>query len=327
MGRILAIASGKGGVGKSLLAANLGVALARLGRTVVLVDLDLGGSNLHLFLGVRNRNPGLGSLLWKKERSLAALLTETGEERLWLILGDNLLPGTANLEWQAKRRIIKELATLPADFVILDLGGGSSWNVVDFWLAGDGGLLVAVPEITSILNSYSFLKTAAYRLLTQAFAAGSAEREEVLAFVGSKGEGGGSNYIDFARKLAERDHGRGRAGLHALENLLPCVVMNRSREETDVGIARRLAEITLKNLGIKVAFGAILPEDETVAGSLALRRPLVDLDPRSTYARGVRALASRLSTPPRSSPPQGPLIDLDLDVLSREALEAMDSSR
>ena len=73
MVRLLPIASGKGGVGKSVISANLGLALSRAdrsghpGRTVVLVDLDLGASNLHTFLGMKNKHAGIGALVWKKE--------------------------------------------------------------------------------------------------------------------------------------------------------------------------------------------------------------------------------------------------------------------
>jgi flagellar biosynthesis protein FlhG len=158
-------------VGKTVIAANLGVSLAGMGRTVVLVDLDLGGANLHTCLGIRNKNPGIGSLVWKQEKSLSNLLVETAVERLWFIPGDNLLPGTANLEFFVKQRILRELSKLPADFVLLDLGAGSSYNVVDFFLASSSGLLVVQPEATSVLNAYSFLKTAAFRMLYRSFPA------------------------------------------------------------------------------------------------------------------------------------------------------------
>jgi cellulose biosynthesis protein BcsQ len=65
---IIPIASGKGGVGKSFLTANLGVVLAEMGHTTVVVDMDLGGSSLHFFLGLSNRFPGIGDFL-KARRS------------------------------------------------------------------------------------------------------------------------------------------------------------------------------------------------------------------------------------------------------------------
>jgi len=327
MGRVIPVASGKGGVGKSVVAANLGLCLARSGKTVILVDLDLGASNLHTFLGVRNRNAGIGSLLWKKERNLSALLTETGEERLWLVPGDSLLPGVANLDWHIKRRIIKELADLPADFVILDLGAGSSWNVVDFWLAGNGGFVVIVPEITSVLNAYSFLKSAAYRCLSLSLPAGGPERKALFDYAGQKTEGSGTSFLEFARRLAPGSGG-GEVP-RVLASLQASVVLNRANEAGDAALGYRLRDLAAKNLGLRVGFGAFLPEDPSVGGSVAARKPLSALDPCSPFSCSIAAFARRLSLapPPAGDPEPGPLVDEDLDSLARESLasEASDS--
>lgn len=322
MARIVPVASGKGGVGKSLVSANLGVALARRGKTVVLADLDLGGSNLHTFLGVRNRNAGIGSLYWRQERNLKALLAETGEERLWLIPGDNLLPGVANLEWQTKRRIIKDLGELPADFVILDLGAGSSWNTVDFWLASPGGLIVVIPEITSVLNAYSFLKTASFRLLSRFYPEGGSERRELEAYAAEKREGSGGSFLDFAREEAKRSPARGEAAIKALSELRPCIVVNRAAEAGDAEVGYRLRDIGARNLGLSLSFGAFLPEDGAVPASLAARRPLVASDPSSPFSRAIGAFSGRLASAPQPSPLAAPLplADLDLKTLADETL-------
>ncbi|MCG8477653.1 MAG: P-loop NTPase, partial [Spirochaetales bacterium] len=79
---LIPIASGKGGVGKSILAANLGIALAQQQKTVVLVDLDLGGSNLHTILGIRNRHAGIGHFIYRQAASLEELVVEMQQERL-----------------------------------------------------------------------------------------------------------------------------------------------------------------------------------------------------------------------------------------------------
>lgn len=295
MNRIIPIASGKGGVGKSVIAANLGLALAELGKTVVLVDLDLGGSNLHTCLGVKNRHPGLGSLVWKKERELSGLLVETGMERLWLIPGDGLLPGTANMDWFTKKRLLKELAVLPADLVLLDLGAGSSYNVVDFFLAAPEGLLVVIPEITSILNAYSFLKTSAYRLLFRSFPEGSEARRLVQDYAREKNEGAGQSFLEFARELAERFPERGKPTLARLASLGIKVVMNRARAPEEAELGYRLRGIASKNLGIEMDFLAFLLEDEEVGRSVALRKPLLAANPRGIFSQGISALAGRLA--------------------------------
>lgn len=318
---ILPVASGKGGVGKSVFCANLGLALARLGKAVVLVDLDLGGSNLHTCLGLKNRHPGLGSLVWKSEKSLSALLVETGYERLWLIPGDNLLPGTANFDWNTKRRVVKELAALPADFVILDLGAGSSYNVVDFYLAAPRGCLVLAPEITSVLNAYSFLKTAAYRSLVSAFPAGSEERAAVLSYGATKTEGSGLSYLDFARELAGRFPARGPEAAARLASLSPLVVMNRGRGASDAELGYRLRDITRKNLGFDIEFSGFLLEDEAVPRSVAARTPLLARDPQAPFARGVSAIASRLAASPAvEAAAVEAFCPDDLSALAEEAL-------
>ncbi len=297
MARLLPIASGKGGVGKSVIAANLGLALARSGRTVVLVDLDLGGSNLHTCLGIRNRHAGIGALVWKRERSLSDLLVETGYDRLWLVPGDGLLPGTANIEWFAKKRILKDLESLPADFVVLDLGAGSSYNVVDFFLASSEGLVVIRPEITSVLNAYAFLKTVAFRALSRSFPDRSPGRAAVNEFAAVKNEGSGLSFLDFARELSAGGPGAATA-LERLAALRPRAVMNMGREPGDAELGYRLRDISAKNLGISVEFAGYLLEDPAVGASVGARRPLLDLDPASPFARGISAVASRLAAAP-----------------------------
>jgi flagellar biosynthesis protein FlhG len=295
MVRLLPIASGKGGVGKSVFAANLGLALARSGRTVVLVDLDLGGSNLHTCLGVKNRHAGLGDLVWKKERFLVDLLVETGFDRLWLVPGDGLMPGTANLEWFTKKRVLKELAALPADFALLDLGAGSSYNVVDFFLSSSEGIVVVKPEVTSILNAYSFLKTVAFRALARSFPEGSPGRAAVMEFVASKTEGKGVSFLDFARELAERFPLEGATALERLAALKPRAVMNQGRGGGDAELGYRLRDIAAKNLGLTVEFAGYLLEDEAVPRSVAARRPVLDIEPEAPFSRGVVAIASRIA--------------------------------
>jgi flagellar biosynthesis protein FlhG len=296
--RLLPVASGKGGVGKSVVAANLGIALAALGRSVVLVDMDLGGSNLHTCLGIRNRHAGLGDFVWKRERSIPDLLVETGFERLWLVPGDGLLPGTANLEWFVKKRLLRGLESLPADFAILDLGAGSSFNVVDFFLSTSDGMIVVRPEITSILNAYSFLKTAAFRVLVRSTRDKGPCREAVMGFATSKTEGRGQSFLDFARDLASR-FPEGASALERLGELRPRAVMNMGREGSDAALGNRLRDIALKNLGIPVEFSGYLLEDPAVPASVASRTPLCASDPDSPFARGIGALAARIDAGPR----------------------------
>ena len=97
MMRIIPIASGKGGVGKSLVSANLGVAFAQAGQRVVLADLDLGASNLHLVLGHHSPRLGIGTYLNNTKSDFAEVIVDTDVRGLRFIPGDTEIPGIANL--------------------------------------------------------------------------------------------------------------------------------------------------------------------------------------------------------------------------------------
>jgi len=169
--RIIPVASGKGGVGKSLVAANLGVALAQAGQRVVVADLDLGASNLHLVLGHRSPQKGIGTFLNniklnlpETKINLSDVIVETDIRGLRFIPGDTEIPGTANLKTAQLKSMVKELLALEkdTDILLLDLGAGSHQSILDFFLLSGRGIVVSAPIVTSILNAYVFLKNAVF---------------------------------------------------------------------------------------------------------------------------------------------------------------------
>jgi len=159
------LGGGKGGIGKSLVASNLGVLLSQMGRRVVLVDADLGGANLHTCLGIPPPQKTLSDFVSRKVSDLSDVVTPTSIERLGLISGAMDFLGAANPKYTQKLRLLREIARLDVDNVIIDLGGGTGFNILDFFLIADHGVLTVVPEPTSIENAYRFIKAAYYRRL------------------------------------------------------------------------------------------------------------------------------------------------------------------
>lgn len=323
MTRIIPIASGKGGVGKTIVSTNLAIQLAAMGKTVVLMDLDLGGANLHTCLGLKNTNRGVGSMAWGHEKSLEGLLMETGIDRLYFIPGDELLPGTANIEFFAKKRILKGLSALVADFVVCDLGAGSAHNVVDFFLASRSGFIVTQPEITAVLNAYSFLKSALYRALARAFPKACPERDAVRAYGGSRVEGGDRTFRAFAAELCAGSGKKGQEALALVESLRPRVIVNMGGGPKDVELGNKLREIVSKNLGVALDFAGYILRDPAVPRSVAERKPVSLSSPDSPFARTMALIARRIAAEPAECPPA--LYDGDdagLGVVMEEGLAA-----
>lgn len=319
MTTILPVASGKGGVGKTVLSANLGVALARAGKTVVLVDLDLGASNLHTVLGVKNRYPGVGNLIYKQEDNLEALLVETTERRLYLIPGDSLLPGTANLPYFRKQAIIKALRNLVADFVILDLGSGTAYNTVDFYLVGTGGIVVTTPETTAILNAYSFIKTAIYRMLYRSFPNKSEEREAVRRFFTKKIEGADLSASALASELRLLSEDAERTARQQLASFQPRVVINMAGSPEEIRLGARLRQIARRNLDVDVEYVGFILRDETVSRSIIDRQPTIVANPKIQFSRSINAIAEKVVANPGGHAPTLFEDNEDLEDIVRES--------
>jgi flagellar biosynthesis protein FlhG len=304
MAVLLPVASGKGGVGKSVFTVNCAVALAELGKTTVLIDLDLGASNLHTLLGIKNRHPGIGNLVYRTETNLDALLIQTEISRLFFIPGDTLLPGTANLDFFTKQKIIKGISKLPADYILMDLGAGSSYNTVDFFLTSSSGLIITMGESTAILNAYSFLKTVFYRALMRSFPQKGPERQFITGFFSQKMEGTANTYQTLKESLLQQFPEHTHTALQQIEKLYPRVVLNMGTGPQDLGVGIKLREIAQKNLQLSVEYIGYIPKDPLVSASVAARKPAMLLQRDSPFSQAVRGIAGRLVTEPIPEAPR-----------------------
>ena len=313
MSIIIPIGSGKGGVGKTIFTANLGIMLAQSGKKTVLIDLDLGGSNLHTCLGIKNLNTGISSLINKQENSIDDLLFDTEIENLFFIPGDTLNPGTGNLPFFIKQKIIKQISQLDADFILLDLGAGSTFNTVDFFLVSPYGIIFTSPETTSVLNAYSFIKTSVFRMLYRSFRAKSREREIISNFVNSKIEGSGRSFAsDLINELTAFSYHSGKTASEKIKEFHPWVILNRVENQESLTLGSKLQDITAKNIGIDIQFLGHLPEDKEVQLSIFRRVPAVLSSPDSVFVRDLWVIAQKLSTGEVLPQPQLYLDDEDL---------------
>lgn len=297
--RIIPVASGKGGVGKTLLAANLAVALARNNRTVTLVDLDLGGSNLHLVLGEAlswggDGPSGIGSLVTDSSLTLKDIGRPTEYEGLTFVPGDGEIPGLANLQASSKRRIVKQLREADTDYLILDLGAGTSFNTLDFFLMTSVGLIVTTPTPTSTVNAYLFLKNAVFRILQNSMPRKSAGGQ-LLDSLRSERAGLKGTYIPrLLDELAKTDAENHARCLEQLERFRPRLVMNMLEDPKDSEKAGKLRRSCRQYLGLEIDHLGIMYRDDLQDVALSSRLPIIRYKPQSVLSQAVFRIADKL---------------------------------
>ena len=154
--RIIAVSSGKGGVGKTNVAINLALAYANLGKRVIVMDADLGLANVNVVLGVIPKY-NLYHLI-RKQKRMRDILLDTAYG-IQIVAGASGFSKIANLSESEREMFIQELYELSsADIVIIDTGAGVSQNVLSFIAAADDALIVTTPEPTAITDAYGIIK-------------------------------------------------------------------------------------------------------------------------------------------------------------------------
>ncbi len=157
--RTIVISSGKGGVGKTSLSVSLSIALAEDGKSVTLVDADLGLANINVILGIIPKYNLYHVIKGKKK--LKDIIIEV-PEGIKIIAGASGFHQLANLEPKQREEFISSIAELANDdYLIVDTGAGISQNVLSFVMAADEVIVVTTPEPTAITDAYGIIKAIA----------------------------------------------------------------------------------------------------------------------------------------------------------------------
>ncbi|HOV84765.1 MAG TPA: P-loop NTPase [Syntrophobacteraceae bacterium] len=300
--RLIAVGGAKGGIGKSLFAANLGVLLSSRGYRVVLVDLDLGGANLHLYLGKTFLPRCINDFLEKRTPRIEDALTET-QYGPGLIGGDSSRFGAANIGFSRKIKLIKSIKRIDADYVILDLGGDTSFNIIDFFLSADIGIVMATCDPAAYLEAYNFIKVALYRKLNRIFGEESdlgLKKDErlarLIARVTSPADGRRaipmSELVEAARKEQPQN-------LFLIQQVLqsyrPKLVLNLVEDQSIMmDVAGRIQEVARKMLSTTVDFVGCLPLEAQVQHSARTLTPVTAQSPQGLYASHLAAIAKEV---------------------------------
>jgi flagellar biosynthesis protein FlhG len=290
---IWAIGGGKGGTGKTFLAANLAIALSVELGDVVAVDADLGGPNLHTLLGVRENGRDLGDFVRNEVTRLEDIALPTSFPGLRLIRGSENTLFLANLNHYRKLKLIRQIKSLPTRGVVIDLGTGSAYNTLDLFLTASPGVLVVTPEPTAIENAYLFLKSCALRVL-KAYARyfGIRDFDQKMS---QWLEYPSATLRKFMEILSASDGSAGQVLTAALNNFKVYLVVNKARDRKDIHLGRSIVDVVRKYFLIDMDLLGTVPQDDRVHWSLKKFSPFIFEHPESEVSRAIRSMAERLS--------------------------------
>jgi flagellar biosynthesis protein FlhG len=154
--RIITVASGKGGVGKTNFSTNLAIAYAQMGKRVVLMDADLGLANVNVILGIIPKY-NLYHLI-RKQKSMQDIILDTNYG-IQIVAGASGFARIANLSEEERKQFVEEISKLSiADVIIIDTSAGVSNNVISFIAAADDAIIVTTPEPTAMTDAYGIIK-------------------------------------------------------------------------------------------------------------------------------------------------------------------------
>jgi flagellar biosynthesis protein FlhG len=285
---VLAVAGGRGGVGTSILAVNIAVYVAQLGRSVVLVDASPLGASLHTMLDVPLPQPKL------EEGEIEVddfVLVPTPVPGLRLLPQAYSFGNTVPLRPGRKPRWARKLQKLDVDYVILDLGAGTNPSTLDLFASADLGMLVTVPDPPSVEGAYRFTCALFQRrlrrtLLKDRFRLRLLDRAEFSLPPLPTPQ-------DLVRALARFDTGLAQLAARELNQLRPRLVINvaRTRVDTELGVSMR--DMAERYLGVRLDYVGHIEQDDTAWLSVARRRPLLIDGPTSKSARNIERIARR----------------------------------
>lgn len=290
--RMLAVGGGRGGVGKSLVAQNLAIYLAQLGKNVTLVDLDPTGSNMHTQFGIAAHTyppPVDGAI-----EELVKALVPTSVPGLSILPGPHdAIEPPLQLRAGRKSRWLARLRSLPTDYLVIDVGPGHSHLPVDVMLAADFAICVTVPEPPAIEATYRFVRAAYRRRLRRAlvkdrFRLGLVDRA-------TKEIGRLPSPLELVRSLAKNDRSLAELAWSEAQRMHLYLVVNQTRVRTDLELPAAMSALCRRHYGVTLDELGWVEHDDTVWLSVRRRKPLLVDSPTSKAARNLERIARRVS--------------------------------
>ena len=297
---IISFGGGKGGVGKSTMASNIGALLAQKNSSIGFIDADLGGANLHLCLGVKRPKYNLQDYLSGRVKNLSDITEKTSVKNSWLISGASGILELANPHFNQKQKIINNIKKLDVDYILVDLGAGSNTNVTDFFAAFSNGIIISDGLPTSIENAYGFLKNGIIRGITRLFPGRKDLKNHFRNFSDPQREGGFATVNEMLAFLNHQYPEETHKIREWLANRKTFLILNMVKNKEDISVGKKFSEIVKKYLTINLRFLGYLIYEPEMRRSTREMKPLVLSNPPEKAMDCFNAITENLLALTRS---------------------------
>jgi flagellar biosynthesis protein FlhG len=269
--------------------------MALSGQKVILMDTDFGASNLHALLGIKNPAHGFQDFFNDEITNKQSLLIDTGISNLKFVSGAGDNPGSANIDSDKINTVISFIKSLDADTVLLDLGPGTNYNVIDFFNISTQNVVLTTPEMTSVMKTFSFVRSALFRRVSLEFQ----DNPDIQKMVDHSNPGSADieayttgllrdRFVkDFPEQLEQFNN--------IVKNFTPGLVVNRVRSKKDLKTGDNLLKLIRKFLEVKTTYLGYIIESDRIRDSVDEMIPFLIKDPQSKPSENLQQIIGALT--------------------------------
>lgn len=293
---IWAVGGGKGGVGKSLLASSFGILLSRLGKKVLLVDTDLGAANLHTFVGTEGGRLSISGFLRGTILSIEDLISRTPIPNLELISGAKDPLDAADFNGNGLLRLKEALKKIGYDYILLDIGPGTSSTMLDLFLLSDEGIVITTPEPTSIENTYRFLKCLFMRRIKKALDMqnNAKLKELVQKILNNQKPQQLRTFANIFEEVIQMDFEGGQMLKTVMRDIRLSIIVNQIKKSDDREIGPSMEMSCYHYFGSEIRYLGHIAYEDCVVDSIRARKPFTVYYNDSMTAKTIEACMSKL---------------------------------
>ncbi|MBW2646926.1 MAG: hypothetical protein JRE23_12285, partial [Deltaproteobacteria bacterium] len=210
---------------------------------------------------------------------------------LQFLPGDGLSPFMANIPHAQKIRLISRIIKLPAEYILLDLGAGTSFNTLDFFRLSRHGFVITTPEHPAIMNMMTFLKHLLLRIIEGNFTKNHYIREMLHSMYKTDKQ---TNIRALQSKIAAINHEAGKTVTELCRKYRPRVVFNMGEHPDEIKISEQINNNLKSILSLEIDYFGFIFNDPAVRQSIKEKTPFIPCYRKNMTTENIERIAERI---------------------------------